>query len=503
MIGPRLHLKQSQTLSMTPQLRQAIQLLGMGAQELDRFVEAELERNPLLDRAPPEGPIDPTAALAPAPDGPPQLAADAALRDADPAQALARGLDGGAENLFDGDGFQGAAGPGFAETPAAFARAGAAPGPDAPEIGERTAAAPSLLDHLSAQIGQMRAPPPVRALALALAGEIDEDGRLRADPDEAARRLGAPPDAAGAALALLQACEPTGIGARDLAECLALQLAERNRLDPGMRALLAHLPLLARADWRGLTRATGLDDADLRDAAAELRRLDPRPGRAFAPPPPAPAPPDVLVRPAPGGGWQVELNPETLPRLLVDRSYVARLTGARADPAARAFAADCAQSAAWLVRSLDQRARTILKVSVELVRRQDAFFAEGVSGLRPMTLRMVADAVGVHESTVSRVAAGKTLACPRGLFELRWFFTQAIAATDGGDAHSAAAIRARLRALIEAEDPRRTLSDDALVTRLRADGVDIARRTVAKYREGMNIPSSVDRRRLKALAAPA
>jgi len=344
----------------------------------------------------------------------------------------------------------------------------------------------------------MRAPAPRRARALPLAAGLDGAGHLGDAPAEVAARRGADAAEAGPALALLQACDPAGLGARDLAECLSLQLAARDRLDPAMQALLANLPLLAKADLRALKRRCAVDDEDLAEMIAELRALDPRPGRAFSAPAALAVAPDVLVTEAPDGGWRVELNEATLPRLVVSNLYAGFVSR---DVYARRFVADCAQSGAFLKRSLEQRARTIQRVAVEIVRRQDGFFREGVSALRPMTLREVAAEIGVHESTVSRVAAGKHLACPRGTFELRWFFTQAIAAADGGEAHSAAAIRARIRALIDGEDARRTLSDDKLVTLLKADGVHIARRTVAQYREGMNIPSSVPRRPLKSSAS--
>ncbi|MEO1687604.1 MAG: RNA polymerase factor sigma-54 [Pseudomonadota bacterium] len=498
MIGqrPRLELRQTQRLAMTPQLRQAIQILQMTNQELDRFVEAEMERNPLLHRA---GDAPRGVLRRDAPDRP---LMDAAAAEPSPALAL-REIDAPAGAMAEPEAAPrpeappglppGGGGGGFAE-----AAAGRPWGDAPPSLEETLAAAVSLLDHVADQLRLMRAPAPRRALAMAFAAELDPNGWLADDPLQIAARLGADAQDAAPALALLQACEPAGLGARGLAECLSLQLAARDRLDPAMQALLAHLPLLAKADRRALRRVCGVDDEDLTDMIAEIRALDPRPGRVFTAPAALAVAPDVLVTAAPEGGWRVELNEATLPRLLVSNVYAAHVS---ADREARRFVSDCAQSGAFLLRSLDQRARTILRVATEVVRRQQGFFEQGVAALRPMTLRQVADEIGVHESTVSRVAAGKHLACPRGTFELRWFFTQAIAAVDGGEAHSAAAIRARLRGLIEGEDARRTLSDDALVTLLKADGVDIARRTVAKYREGMNIPSSVQRRRLKAQAS--
>ncbi|MFT6773810.1 MAG: RNA polymerase sigma-54 factor [Paracoccaceae bacterium] len=491
-LGPRLELRQSQQLVMTPQLQQAIKLLQMSNLDLAAYVDAELERNPLLEREPPES--DPEAS-------PADAAVDASLDRIDRVIAEQAGPDAvagafaqGAENMWDAD------------SPAARERTvdrvlsgggGVADGPWTSDvIAETSAVRLTLLDHLSAQIGLMRAPPLTRMLALALAADIDDAGYLRTDAAEASVRLGASIRDVEAAIALLQTCEPTGVGARDLAECLALQLAERDRLDPAMRCCLEHLDILARADWRGLAAACRVSEEDAREMVVEIRALDPRPTRGFAADPVYAAPPDLLVRRAPSGAWMVELNADTLPRVLVNNAYAAEVMAGR-DGEVRSFISECRAGASWLVRSLEQRARTMLLVGGEIIRRQAAFFDEGVGALRPMTLRAIAEETGLHESTVSRVTAGKRLTCERGSFDLKFFFSQAIAASDGGDAHSAESIRHRIRALIDAEAPRRTLSDDTLVTMLQAEGVDIARRTVAKYREAMSIPSSVQRRRLK------
>jgi RNA polymerase sigma-54 factor len=293
---------------------------------------------------------------------------------------------------------------------------------------------------------------------------------------------------------------PTGIFARSLAECLALQLAEANRLDPAMRALLGDLQRLAAGDLAELCRICGVDRTDLHGMIAEIRALDPKPGMAYLTEPVHTVIPDVFVRPAPDGGWTVELNEHALPRLIVNRIYFARLVTSTTDHADRCYLAECLQKASWLEKSLDQRARTVLRVASEIVRRQDGFLAEGVAFLRPLTLRMVADALGIHQSTVSRASANKTIATPRGIFEFRYFFTGAIAAT-GGEAHSAEAVKHFIRKLIAEESPDAVLSDDAIAAHLSRQGVEIARRTVAKYRELMRIGSSVERRREKRFCA--
>jgi RNA polymerase sigma-54 factor len=285
--------------------------------------------------------------------------------------------------------------------------------------------------------------------------------------------------------------------ARNLTECLAIQLKERDRFDPAMRALVEHLDLLAKRDLVGLRRLCGVNDEDLADMIAEIRSLNPKPGLAFGSTMVQPIVPDVFVRAAPDGTWQVELNSDTLPKVLINQRYFAQVSKTSRNNKEKAYLADCLQTATWLVRALDQRAKTILKVSSEIVRQQDGFFANGVQYLRPLNLKTVADAIGMHESTVSRVTANKFMATSRGIFELKYFFTSAIAASNGGEAHSAEAVRHRIRQLIDGESAQDILSDDTIVEKLRAAGIDIARRTVAKYREAMRIPSSVQRRREK------
>jgi RNA polymerase sigma-54 factor len=298
----------------------------------------------------------------------------------------------------------------------------------------------------------------------------------------------------------LQTFDPAGVCARNLTECLAIQLKERDRYDPAMRALVEHLDLLAKRDLAGLRRICGVSDDDLADMIAEIRMLNPKPGLAFGSTTVQPIVPDVFVRSAPDGTWQVELNSDTLPKVLINQRYHAQVSKTTRNDKEKAYIADCLQTATWLVRALDQRAKTILKVSSEIVRQQDGFFARGVQHLRPLNLKTVADAISMHESTVSRVTANKYMATNRGIFELKYFFTSAIAAADGGEAHSAEAVRHRIRQLIDSESAAEVLSDDTIVEKLRGAGIDIARRTVAKYREAMRIPSSVQRRREKLAA---
>lgn len=431
-LAPRIELRQSQSLVMTPQLQQAIKMLQMSNQQLAEFLAEEVEKNPLLELVTPAGPAP-----------------------------------SGGVRATDGDG----------------------------SILDTLAVEPSLFDHLREQIGAMRAPADAVEAALILTDELEEDGYLRVPLAEVATRHRLRAASALAGLRLVQSCDPAGVGARDLRECLALQLAERDRLDPAMQAMLDNLPLAARGRLRELEGRCGVDAEDIEDMLAELRALDPKPGLRFARAPVQSAVPDVYVRRAADGGWTVELNTDALPRVLMSNVYSTRV-GAR-DPATRAFISECSAGASWLVRSLEQRARTILRVATEIVERQDRFFGVGVSGLRPLTQRAVAGKLGLHESTISRVATGKYVSCGQGCFGFRFFFSSAIQAVEGGEAFSAAAVQSRIRGLIDSEPRPGNLSDDKIVSLLKEAGIDIARRTVAKYREGMGIPSSVERRRLR------
>jgi len=487
-LTPRLEFRQSQSLALTPQLMQSIRLLQLSHLELDAFVEAELLRNPLLERdeaGEAGGAPEPAEAL------PPVSPFEAAppTGPAPTADAIAGSYDTEVENVFP-------------EERSGLGRGSSGGDGEAPDIDQYVAAEKSLGAHLNDEIGLLLDDPAERLIARFLADGLDEAGYLTVGTDAVAAQLGAAPAAVEAVLAKLQTLEPTGLFARSVGECLALQLAERDRLDPLMQALLAHLDLVAAHDLAGLARAVGCEREDLMDMLAELRALDPKPGRAFARGPLEAIVPDVFVRAGPAG-WLVELNSEILPRVLVNRAYYAEVSARARGAGDKSFLVDCLQTANWLTRSLDQRAQTILKVTAEIVRQQDGFLRHGIAFLRPMTLKLVADAIGMHESTVSRVTANKYVATPRGLFELKYFFTTALASATGAADHSAEAVRHRIRQLIEAEPADAILSDDTIAALLNTEqGIEVARRTVAKYREAMHIASSVVRRRQKRLAAP-
>jgi RNA polymerase sigma-54 factor len=474
--GIRLELRQQQSLVLTPQLQQAIRLLQMSNLELASAIDQEVAENPFLQRS------DSEAAPAPG-----------RSRDGAPST-----LDGAASAPVNG-----VAPPSpfrAADCSLSLKRpAGKAFDDDRQPFEDRLTRAKGLREHLGEQVMAVLRDPAERAVAHLVVESIDDDGYLREDDAALATRCGIAPAMVQTIRRAVQRCEPTGVGARDLGECLALQLAEKNRLDPAMATLLANLPLLARADFAELIRRCGVDAEDLQEMIAEIKRLDPKPGSGFAAAEPATLVPDLYVVPLEEGRWRVELNNGTLPRVLVDSEYHTELTRNPLDRRAKEYLAERLQSANWLAKALDQRARTVLRVAKAIFVRQLAFLEGGVQQLRPLVLRDIAAATGLHESTVSRATAGKYVATPHGTFPIKYFFTTAIAASSGEQSHSAEAIRQLIRKMIEREDAHDVLSDDQIVAELKKRDILIARRTVAKYRESLGIASSVERRRAKAL----
>jgi RNA polymerase sigma-54 factor len=486
-LSQKLVMKQGQSLVMTPQLQQAIKLLQMSSVELQAFVEAEIERNPLLDHGDggvEKSPVESVASLPESLDqsfahqgagGPGEVEAQssAPASSAD-GQAMAR--DSGWSNLrtsghlsLDGE---------DQDYAASLSR-------------EQT-----LAEHLTDQLNLSFHTQADLLIGQHIIGMVNEIGYVTADPLSLVETLGAPESRVQAVYDVMRRFDPPGVFAKDLADCLGLQLQERDHLDPAMQALLANLPLVARRDFQALKQVCAVSQEDLQDMLVELRSLNPKPGHAFGSEPVSPVVPDVFVRAAPDGTWMVELNSETLPRVLINNHYMARVASNTSREEDKLFLAGCHAQAAWLVKSLDQRAKTVLKVAREIVSQQDAFLVHGVAHLKPITLKTVADAINMHESTVSRVTSNKYMATPRGTHELKYFFTNAIAATDGlGNGHSAESVRHRVKDMIAGETADHILSDDDIVTALQREGVDIARRTVAKYRESLGILSSVQRRR--------
>jgi RNA polymerase sigma-54 factor len=510
----RLQMRQSQALVMTPQLMQAIKLLQLSNLDLAAYVEGELEKNPLLERAVEGEPGVIEGAAEPAGtefDGEPASARDQAGDSGDriddnletSRSAIEERLGTDLENEFPDEA-------GEPRSPAASDMPAPADWSSVGSGGRESSdynleafvsAEPTLADHLGQQLALAITDPVRRMIGQYLIDMVDEAGYLGGDLQTVAEKLGAPLTEIEAVLGIVQSFDPPGVCARNLTECLTLQLKEQNRFDPAMAALVGRLDLLAKRDLAALRRICGVGDEDLVEMITEIRNLNPKPGLAFGSTTVQPIVPDVYVRPGPDGGFIVELNSDTLPKILVNQRYHAELSRSAKADSAKTYLAEHLQSATWLMRALDQRAKTILKVAMEIVKQQDGFFVHGVQHLRPLNLKTIADAISMHESTVSRVTANKYVATNRGIFELKYFFTSSIASSDGGDAHSAEAVRDRIRQLIDAESASAVLSDDTIVERLSEAGIDIARRTVAKYREAMRIPSSVQRRRDKLAAA--
>lgn len=481
-LGPRLDLRQSQSLVMTPQLQQAIKLLALSNLEIESFIGDALEQNPLLEA----GELSREQADDPRGDAGEDRTADDLIRqgageadaplDIDPA-ALDRDRDTG-------------------DWSASISGGG---GTEAPDIDERGGDGPTLAQYLEEQVGPAAPDAQCAFIARYLIGLLDEAGYLATPLREVAHVLGVGEEKVERALHVVQSLDPTGIGARSLSECLALQAKEADRYDPCMARLIDNLELVARGSFAQLKRLCDVDDEDFVEMLAELRGYDPKPGLRIGGGDRAPVVPDILVTPAADGGWDVALNQATLPRLIVNRGYYVQMRGGCADRESRQWLSRKLVDANWLVKALDQRQKTILKVAAEIVKQQDGFFRRGVSELKPLTLRAVAAAIELHESTVSRVTSNKYLNCGRGTFELKYFFSSGVAAADGEGAVSAEAVKAQIRALVDAESAGDILSDDRLVELLRDKGYDLARRTVAKYREAIGIGSSVQRRRQKRL----
>jgi len=495
---------------MTPQLQQAIKLLQMSNIELSEFVEAELEKNPLLERddsmssekpgtrdegdSPASSSDDFETPVA-------ERGQETESRDAAPNE---RELDTDFDNVFTGGsmaeqegGYDAFATNSFAGT----GKGGNAKFEDSDFSLENTMAKEATLrDFLEEQIAIDFTDNRDRAIAMLMLDYLDESGYFRADTAELASRLGTDKARVDGILEKLQHLDPAGLFARNLSECLALQLREIDRLDPAMQKLVENLDVLASHDLKKLKALCGVDDNDLKEMIAELKALNPKPALEFDHFVSQTVVPDVLMRPLPkskGGGWAVELNNDTLPRVLVNKTYYAEISNSAKAKKDKEYLSEQMNTANWLIKALDQRAETIMKVASEIILQQEAFFNYGVEYLKPLVLKDIAEVIGMHESTVSRVTTNKYMGTPRGVFELKYFFTSGVGSTDGGVEYSSSAIKARLKTLIDAEPASAILSDDDLVDILKKDGIDIARRTVAKYREAMKIPSSVQRRRLK------
>jgi RNA polymerase sigma-54 factor len=519
-LGPRLDLRQTQSLVMTPQLRQAIQLLQYSNIEATQFIEDELLKNPLLAHADNGTAADPTTSFAanealPAP--PEGTDTSVFVNSGMLPDAAAAPLDIDVTNSYDA----GTIADGCTSFGPTYSGRGQSDDDGWSAIDALSARKPNLREHLEQQARLAFTSRSDLTIASSLIAGLDAAGRLVEPLDMIAATLAVPLEQIERVRHCMMRFDPTGIFARDLRECLEVQLAEKNRLDPAMATLLANLDMLAGRDMRGLLQICGIDSEDLTDMITEIKRLDPKPGAQYDIEPMRPLIPDVLMRALPiktgpinagadigsENDWLLEINPETMPRLLIRRGFHARIIASASSSTSRGtsretktFLSEQMQSASWLVKALESRAQTILRVAAEIVRRQDGFFRHGISHLRPLTLRDIAAEVELHESTVSRVTSNKSIATPRGIFELKFFFTTALSGANG-ETHSAEAVRHRVQTLIGSEKRELILSDDAVAQILQKEGIDIARRTVAKYREALRIPGSAQRKREKLPAA--
>ena len=505
-ISTKLEMRQSQSLIMTPQLMQAIKLLQLSNLDLTAYVDVELERNPLLEKNDSENAVESTpdeireaqdASSATVSDEP--VSGDWMENQLETgSEAIASRLDTDLGNVFpDEPGVPASPDPVALKSGDSYKNVSSSSAGDDYNLEAFVADEESLVQSLEDQMHLVVSDPADKIVGIHLINSLDENGYLESGLAEVAEQLGVDLQRVERVLALAQTFEPAGVFARNLRECLKLQLIELNRFDPAMEALIENIDLLAKHDYPALRKICRVDDEDLVEMIAEIKALDPKPGSAFGSSLVQPMVPDVFVRKANDGSWAVELNSDTLPKVLVNQTYYATITRTACNETEKEYLTDCLQTANWLVKSLDQRAKTILKVSTEIVRQQDGFLTYGIEHLRPLNLKAIAEAIGMHESTISRVTSNKYMATARGIYELKYFFSSAISATGGDDAHSAESVRHRIRQMIDAEEVNAILSDDTIVKCLRADGVDIARRTVAKYREAMRIGSSVQRRREK------
>jgi len=472
-ISQKLDLRQSQNLVMTPQLQQAIKLLQLNNVELNEVIEEEIEKNPLLEKDESET-SDQSERESPAEKDNIDETFDTANNtepDFDSGSKMAE-ISSGGNSKFE----------------------------DYENSFENTMESETTLrDHLLKQLHIKCDDPRDRAIGELLIDRLDESGYLREDIALIADRLGCSEERIQNLLRIMKGFDPTGVFASDLSDCLAMQLHERGQLDGPMQSLLDNLNVLADYDHKKLAEICDVNETYLADMITEIRALNPKPVSEFDHLVVQTAVPDVLMKRLPknlGGGWRVELNTDTLPRVLVNNEYFTEVSKTATQKKDKEYLTTQLNNANWLVKAMDQRAQTILKVAAEIIEQQDAFFNYGIEFLKPLKLVDIAEEIEMHESTVSRVTTNKYIGTPRGLFELKFFFSTALVSEDG-TSHSSESIKARIKTLTDEEDPKKILSDDKIVDILKDEGIDIARRTVAKYRESLHIGSSVQRRKQK------
>lgn len=496
-ISQNLNLRQSQDLVMTPQLQQAIKMLQLNNAELTEFVEEVIEQNPLLEKQ------DKDADREAVTDNNQSSELQASEADSS-AEKSAPAESADINDSFDAawTGNEAASGSHdyTSDSMAGVGKGGSLSFESAEQSFEnRMSEEPTLREHLMKQLYLAFDDTRDQMIGTLLIDLLDEGGYFRHEAKDIAERLACSEDRVERLLERMKQFDPTGVFAADLSECMALQLEEKGTLDDPMKILLENLEHLASYDYKKLADMCKVNETYLQDMVEEIRRLNPKPAGDFDHFVTQTVVPDVIMRQLPknlGGGWRVELNTDTLPRVLVNNTYykdVVKRASAKSD---KEYLNNQLQEANWLVKALDQRAQTITKVAAEIVEHQEMFFLYGIEYLKPLTLKEIAEKIDMHESTVSRVTTNKFMGTPRGIFELKYFFTTALASSQGGS-HSSEAVKARIKTLIDDEDPKKILSDDRIVELLKEEGIDIARRTVAKYRDLLHIPSSVQRRKQK------
>lgn len=490
-VTPRLDLRQSQSLLMTPELRQAINLLQATNLELNELIEKELEANPLLEREEDQSaiadPLPPTID-----DYPPADSVSAEDEEYKPDLDYDNQTDdfGSDREGYDTD-------PQYDWADYARSKT-AAPDTDYDYFEQKLADQKSLFRKIEEQINFCFSSAADRAVALNLTEQLDAAGYFRGNLPEIAQQLGLPLAKLQQVLRELKTFEPSGLFAQNLAECLQIQLADLGRLDPLAEKVLQNLDLLGQRNFKELKKCCNINDEDLSSVIADIKALNPKPASAYNFDVAGYVIPDVFVRQTPAGEYLVELNQMSLPRLLINRRYYSEIRQqASSAKEAKRYLKSQLGSASFLVRALHQRATTILRISEEIIKAQRNFFEYGIEQLKPMQLRDIAEAAELHESTVSRAVSGKYMHTPRGLFELKYFFSNAAGSYNGKEDTSTLSIKHKIKQLIEKEQPAKILSDDQIVELLAQESIKIARRTVAKYRESMNIPTSAERKRQK------
>lgn len=481
----RLELRLQQKLIMTPQLQQAIRLLQLSRLELTQTVSQELTENPVLEEeATPDGPEE---EISPGEDGAPSKT-EAEVTESEPAEApsLDR-LEFNWDNYFDQDEGGGRD----------YEYASASP-EDLPSYEQTLTKPVSLVEHLTWQLRLSPVSDEDRPLAEAVIGNLDDDGYLRLDLDELARMTGASPAHVERVLKVVQAFDPVGVGARDLQECLLIQTRQLGLQGSLVESIIAHhLPDLEKKRYAAIGKALNAAPEEIYQASKVIEHLEPKPGRPFASSENLYIVPDVFVAKV-EGKYTVLLNDDGLPRLRIN-AYYRKLLKAKAQngDATKTYLEDKLRSALWLIRSIEQRNRTIVRVAESIVKFQQEFFEKGIDCLKPLILKQVAEDISMHESTISRVTTNKYMFTPQGIFELKYFFNSSISRVNGiGEDVSSASVRERLRQLVAAEDPRHPLTDHQLVERLAGEQIAIARRTVAKYRGALRIPPAGKRKRV-------